>query len=367
VLTYILSSLHRLLEAPELETNATSGSETPATDSPTDLNVVFEHSVGEILGEIEDVSEDGDQLPELLFPGAPHSRRQRANSGSTTASARSKRSTVHSIGEDNDHSRDPDPEPQDRSATDHPDASSSLETSDSETDVVETQLTLHIQMSLHPLSLADFLSSSRPADELNPSNTRHCFHIQPSLEILLCIMDGVQYLHKCGVVHRDLKPSNIFLSVHRSYTPACVELSKCKGCQGIRKDNSDLFLNIRIGDFGLVTTITQAESAKSPNCKAVGTELYRPPSATANADERLDVFALGVIATELLFPFSTRMERHTKLHAVRNGDLPDNSFDQSLGSRGKVLVECIKGMTCSDELSRLSCTEARKRLESLLC
>jgi translation initiation factor 2-alpha kinase 3 len=359
-------SLHRLLEAPELETDTTREVGIPLPNSPTDLDVVFERSVGEILGEIDDLSEDGDELPELRFHGATHSRPRRANSESTTASAGSKRSTVHSIGEDVEDSRDPDPQPPEPNGRDDSEASSYMETSQSEHDIVETQLTLHIQMSLHPLSLADFLSSSRPANELDPSNMRHCFHVQASLHILLCIMDGVQYLHQCGVVHRDLKPSNIFLSVHRSYTPACIALSKCNGCQGTREENRDIFLNIRIGDFGLVTTIAQVDPAKPTHSKAVGTELYRPPSPTANADERLDVFALGVIATELLFPFSTRMERHTKLHAVRNGELPNDAFDQSLGDRGKDLVECIKGMTCSDELSRLSCSEARKRLESLL-
>lgn len=363
------SSLHRLLEAPEFEFDATSGSEIPLPDSPTDLDVVFErtHSIGEILGEVEDYSEDGDELPELQFRGTTRSRRQRANSGSTITSTSSKRSTVHSIGDDVESSKEPDSDPTNRIGTEDPGLSSYVETSQSEAHVVETQLTLHIQMSLHPLSLADFLSHSRTADKADPANVRHCFHIQPSLQILLCIMDGVEYLHQNGVVHRDLKPSNIFLSIHRSHYPACVALSKCTGCQDNTQENRNLFLNVRIGDFGLVTTIAQADPLKHTLPKAVGTELYRPPIATPNADEKLDVFALGVIATELLFPFTTRMERQAKLDAVRNGNLPEDSFNNVLGDRGKELVECIKGMTVHDEIARLSCPEARKRLESLLC
>ncbi|KAE9978631.1 hypothetical protein EG327_007321 [Venturia inaequalis] len=362
-------SLQRLLEAPELEFDATSGSEIPLPDSPTDLDVVFErtHSIGEILGEVDDESEDGDELPELRFRGTTRSRRQRANSGSTITSTSSKRSTVHSIGEDVENSREPDSDVANCIATEEPGMSSYAETSQSEAHVVETQLTLHIQMSLHPLSLADFLSKSSTTDKADPSSVRHCFHIQPSLQILLCIMDGVEYLHQNGVVHRDLKPSNIFLSVHRSHYPACVALSKCAGCKGSPEENRNLFLTVRIGDFGLVTTIAQADPLKSTHSKAVGTELYRPPIVTANADEKLDVFALGVIATELLFSFSTRMERQAKLQAVRNGSLADDSFDHVLGDRGKELVACIKGMTTHDEIGRISCPEARKRLESLLC
>ncbi|QDS74597.1 hypothetical protein FKW77_008404 [Venturia effusa] len=362
-------SLHRLLEAPELEFDATSRSEIPLPDSPTDINVVFErtHSIGEVLGEVEDCSEDGDELPELGFQGVKRSRRQRANSGSTITSTSSKHSTVHSVGEDVESWKELDPDLATPGGFDEPGTTSFAETSQSEVHTVGTQLTLHIQMSLHPLSLADFLSNSRTADKADLANLRHCFHLQPSLQILLCIMDGVEYLHQNGVVHRDLKPSNIFLSIHRSQYPACVALSRCTKCQSGSQEISNLFLNIRIGDFGLVTTIAQADPLKATNAKAVGTELYRPPMAIANADEKLDVFALGIIATELLFPFSTRMERQAKLHAVRNGILPDESFDDSLGARGKDLVACIKGMTTYDDIARLSCQEARERLESLLC
>lgn len=362
-------SLHRLLEAPELEFDVTSGSEIPLPDSPSDLDVVFErtHSMGEILGEVDDDSEDGDELPELQFQGRKRSRRQRANSGSTITSNSSKHSTVHSIGEDRENSKEPDSHFANPGGTDEPGMTSYAETSQSEVHAVETQLTLHIQMSLHPLSLADFLSISLTNGKADPANVRHCFHIQPSLQILLCIMDGVEYLHQNGVVHRDLKPSNIFLSIHRSRYPACVALSTCTQCQRGSQENSNLFLNVRIGDFGLVTTIAQADPCKPPQTKAVGTELYRPPIATANADEKLDVFALGVIATELLFPFSTRMERQAKLQSVRNGNLPGDSFNDILEDRGKDLVACIKGMTAHDEIARLSCQEARKQLESLLC
>ncbi|TID21779.1 kinase-like protein [Venturia nashicola] len=362
-------SLRQLLEAPELEFDATGGSEIPLPSSPTDLDVVFErtHSIGEILGELEDYSEDGDELPELRFQNTTRPRRQRANSGSTITSTSSKRSTVHSIGEDVENSRDADSGLANCIETEEPGLSSYAETSQPEGQVLETQLTLHIQMSLHPLSLADFLSKSSTADKADPSNVRHCFHLQPSLEILLSIMDGVEYLHQNGVVHRDLKPSNIFLTVHRSRYPACVALSTCTGCKGGPEENQSLFLSVRIGDFGLVTTKAQADPSKPRHPKAVGTELYRPPIATANADEKLDVFALGIIATELLFPFSTRMERQAKLHAVRNGNFPDDSFNHVLGVRGKELVACIKEMTSHDEIARLSCPEARARLESLLC
>jgi translation initiation factor 2-alpha kinase 3 len=229
---------------------------------------------------------------------------------------------------------------------------------------VEPQLILHIQMSLHPLSLADYLCTQTESGA-SDSTFRHCFHPQTSFRILLAILDGVQYLHDCGVVHRDLKPSNIFLSLNRSNSPACVDLSRCLDCK--RKGTArSAFLNVRLGDFGLVADIAQPDDQQIPTgpSKAVGTELYRPLSAGALADEKLDVFALGIIAMELIFPFDTRMERQEKLQNLRNGQCSDAEF-QSLGEIGNEFANCIRGMTC-DEKNRFTCAQVRDRIDQLL-
>lgn len=38
----------------------------------------------------------------------------------------------------------------------------------------------------------------------------HCVDVQCCLKILWQILNGIAYIHECGLVHRDLKPSNIF-------------------------------------------------------------------------------------------------------------------------------------------------------------
>jgi len=127
------------------------------------------------------------------------------------------------------------------------------------------------------------------------------------------------------------------------------------------------FLNARIGDFGLVTAIARPDTQRPTiSTKAVGTELYRPTNSIGNAEESLDVFALGIIAAELLFPFTTRMERQAKLLELRDGQLSEDSFTAELGEKSSALVDCIKRMTCGDERLRLTCPQLRERIERLL-
>ncbi|EON61320.1 PEK protein kinase [Coniosporium apollinis CBS 100218] len=162
------------------------------------------------------------------------------------------------------------------------------------------RLTLHIQMSLHPMTLSDYVSP------LNTTQHHHCFHLVSSLQILLAILDGVEYLHAEGVVHRDLKPSNVFLSSYGDRRPAgCVSLSSCPACPKRSFDNNTGFLNVRIGDFGLVTEIARPHAELVEPYQPVGTEFYRPPVCSGLANEKLDVYALGVIAIELLWRFET--------------------------------------------------------------
>jgi translation initiation factor 2-alpha kinase 3 len=320
------------------------------------VNILFERSGGEVLGE-EFTESQHEDIVSRVPHASPNSRRRR-DSNVTTTSKESKRSTVHSVGDDDIETR-----PYPESAMP---GVSSLEQISEEFPAItaEPQLTLHIQMSLHPLSLADFLST-QTGTSANETSFRHCFHPQMSLQILLAILDGVQYLHDCGVVHRDLKPSNIFLSLNRSKSPACVDLSRCMDCK-TKGDSRIAFLNVRLGDFGLVAEIAQPDTEQIPAVpsRAVGTELYRPMAASVNADEKLDVFALGIIAMELLFPFDTRMERQQRLQSLRNGHISDDDF-QTLGGLGNEFASCIRGMTC-EEKSRFTCAQARERIEQLV-
>jgi translation initiation factor 2-alpha kinase 3 len=273
------------------------------------------------------------------------------------------------------------------------------------------QITLCLQMALHQLNLASYLSpqpSTVPSpDPLHNSvQTRHCFHLKPSLSIFLGILAGVQYLHSAAIVHRDLKPANIFLSEDSILRPGFVDAS-CLACP----QQHSRYLNARIGDFGLVGNIAEDLSASaSASEKVVGTELYRPPRAQiptpgplhednkgkglaeqvntgTRIDEKIDVFALGVLLFELLWRFDTKTERFVVLNALtRSGTLPAG-FGDMLDGPGKIsggeedsrdgprqqtrteadrIAECIAGMVHSDPGERWDCNRVKECVDRVL-
>jgi eukaryotic-like serine/threonine-protein kinase len=92
-----------------------------------------------------------------------------------------------------------------------------------------------------------------------------------ALELIEQIADGLAYAHAQGVVHRDLKPANILLA---GTTP-------------------------KIADFGVAKLMTADATATTT---PVGTPSYMAPEQIEGkgVDTRTDVFALGILAYELL-------------------------------------------------------------------
>ncbi|KAF1930998.1 kinase-like protein [Didymella exigua CBS 183.55] len=221
-------------------------------------------------------------------------------------------------------------------------------------------LTLNVQMSLYESNLAAFLSPERASCSSSTPALAHCFHACVSLELLGSIAAGVEYLHSQGVVHRDLKPANVFLalSTARRAPYGSVDLSTCKPCP----ERGSVHVVPRIGDFGLVAALDDrcAPAAARP----VGTELYRPATRGRNSD-KLDVFALGVMAVEMLCRFGTSMERGAALSRLKTGAFPEG-FALRLGVWGDRIQQLVGAMVLADEEARMGCEEARSEIAGLV-
>jgi translation initiation factor 2-alpha kinase 3 len=232
-------------------------------------------------------------------------------------------------------------------------------------------LILNVQMSLYDTSLAAYIGLDQPTFSSNPE-LHHCFHPCITLELLLHILSGVEYLHGNGVVHRDLKPANIFLSLSTARKPPAgsVNLYTCHKCPTQTDSKSQntfcIALQPRVGDFGLVaalglpTTGTEAVTTSKP----VGTEFYRPPNG-GSMSEKLDVFALGIMAFEMLNKFNTKSERAMTLMQVRRGEFPAG-FVETFGECGEKVKALLAGMLHADEHERWGCDQVRREIEELV-
>jgi len=145
---------------------------------------------------------------------------------------------------------------------------------------------LFIQMELCTCNLKEYLQKN--IISLEERNT-----------ISLQILEGLSYIHDKKYIHRDIKLSNIFYGL----------------------DNK-----IKIGDFGLITKITDTVDDD------VGTIGYTAPEVLncENYDNRADLYSLGVVLLEIFCDTKTDMEKMYLIRDARENKLEheDNNIEK---------------------------------------
>ena len=157
------------------------------------------------------------------------------------------------------------------------------------------------------------------------------------LDLLSKICDAVQHAHERGVIHRDLKPDNILV-----------------------EESADGTAQPKILDFGVARVIdpeAQTTTLHTSAGQIVGTVAYMSPEQASgqaeHIDTRSDVYALGVIAYQLLcgrlpYALSTASVAESVRTIVQDDPTPLGSIDRSL--RGDVTT--IVGKALSKEKAR---------------
>jgi len=134
----------------------------------------------------------------------------------------------------------------------------------------------------------------------NRLNRERELPISDAVRLLIEIVDGLAHAHEHGVVHRDMKPDNVMLSGRHAL----------------------------ITDFGVARAVSEATNADTLTTMgvALGTPSYMSPEqATADPaiDHRADIYALGIMAYELLsgrLPFSGTPQQVLAAHVTETPD-----------------------------------------------
>lgn len=193
-------------------------------------------------------------------------------------------------------------------------------------------LTAYIQMEICKETLGDYITSVQRdfQDEV----------ILKMLKMFTDISNSVLDLHeKEKIIHRDLKPNNIFISHSNSVKLGDFGLStqifdmkykRFSFCENeldtcSTRKNSENSSSSHLG-FELFSS---KHSQISYHTKNVGTPQYASPEQLNDNyyDNKCDVYSLGLILFEMLYPIKTGMEKHQTFFDLKQRAKVPESFE----------------------------------------
>ncbi|KRZ59705.1 Eukaryotic translation initiation factor 2-alpha kinase 4, partial [Trichinella nativa] len=146
------------------------------------------------------------------------------------------------------------------------------------------------------------------------------------------ILEGLTYIHSKGCIHRDLKPSNIFISLNDQAKIGDFGLAISGQSERFGMDDSQSF------------TLNESDM-KDTTISNVGTAMYMSPemSDSHRCSAKVDIYSLGIILFEMLYPMKTSMQRADVLVELRKPEIiiPDDFLLMSKGDEVKKLLKLM--------------------------
>jgi serine/threonine-protein kinase len=167
------------------------------------------------------------------------------------------------------------------------------------------------------------------------------FELRDGLKLLYQIASGMAAAHEMKVIHRDLKPSNVLLNGEG---------------------------HLKIVDFGIASAGTASESTLTQTGSIIGSPAYLAPERAigAEADERSDIYSLGVIAYYMLggkLPYvGTPME--VIMHHRKGNATPIAEVNPKLPAAAAELVESMMKVEPEERLQTM--VDVRESIRKLL-
>ena len=147
------------------------------------------------------------------------------------------------------------------------------------------------------------------------------YNVDTVLKLSLQLIEGMNTLHKFGIIHRDIKTTNIMVKTNspmkKSIITNCTDISEAKT---LHEDISDVTL--KIIDFGLSKILPVNEITNEP----YGSLSYKAPELIMHKDynHKVDVWSLGITLyyiTYKMLPFEEGNREDVK-YAIINNPVP---------------------------------------------